>query len=304
MKKFVNRFYKKGAKNVFISYALIILIFFFTAKKLTAQKDAVAKVEREAESNYSNNKFTAKNTPGETVENNEFDNGSPVINSIAENMVLVDGGSFTLGCLTEQGMDCPTDQLPKVSSLKVSSFYLSKFEVTQAQWKAVMGSNPSHFTHCDNCPVEMVGWNDVQEFLKKLNEMTGKHYRLPTELEWEFAAKEGTKSGMNVYSGSNDIDSVAWYGNNSDGTTHEVGSKKPNALGLYDLSGNVFELCNSFYTDDLTQYQNASAGIAHGAHRVLRGGSWRYFKREAHVSYRINSTGKTYEAGLRLATDK
>jgi formylglycine-generating enzyme required for sulfatase activity len=152
----------------------------------------------------------------------------------------------------------------------------------------------------------MVTWNDVQIFLKKLNEMTGKKYRLPTEVEWEFAAKGGTNENRYVFSGSNNIDSVAWYGNNSEGKTHEAGSKAPNALGLYDMSGNVYEWCNSSYTEDLTHYLNTPSAVASGGDKVLKGGSWRHTKRQAKVSFRWynGSDIKSEWYGFRLALDK
>ncbi|MBQ0031159.1 MAG: formylglycine-generating enzyme family protein [Bacteroidales bacterium] len=126
-----------------------------------------------------------------------------------------------------------------------TDFYISKYQVTQAQWFAVMGNNPSKF-QSNNCPVEMVSWEDCQLFLKKLNELTGKKYRLPTSGEWQFAASGGQKSKNFKYAGSNDINEVAWYGENSGGTPHPVGQKQPNELGLYDMSGNVSEWCEDW----------------------------------------------------------
>ncbi|MBR0324280.1 MAG: SUMF1/EgtB/PvdO family nonheme iron enzyme, partial [Bacteroidales bacterium] len=124
----------------------------------------------------------------------------------------------------------------------MSTFYIGKYEVTQAEWKAVMGTNPSRHKG-DNLPVENVTWFDCQEFIRKLNELTGKQFRLPTEAEWEYAARGGKHSYGAKYAGDNDIDNVAWYGDNSNNTTHPVGLKRPNELGLYDMTGNVQEWC-------------------------------------------------------------
>ena len=145
----------------------------------------------------------------------------------------------------------------------IKSFYIGKYEITQTQWKVIMGNNPSSFKG-NNLPVENVSWNDIQRFLAKLNAVTKKSYRLPTETEWEFAARGGTAisfcDGRCIYSGGNKIDRVAWYKKNSKNHTHAVGSKAPNELGIYDMTGNVWEWCEDFY--DKT------------SHRNVRGGSW------------------------------
>ena len=146
--------------------------------------------------------------------------------------------------------------------MAVKGFYIGKYEITQAQWQAIMGSNPSNFKGSGNLPVERVSWNDVQEFLSRLNSATGRNYRLPTEAEWEFAARGGTAEkfcpGGCEYSGSNNVNSVAWYDANSGDRTHPVGTKAANELGIHDMSGNVWEWCED----------------AHGSYRVNRGGGW------------------------------
>jgi len=166
------------------------------------------------------------------------------------------------------------DEKP-VHSVNISSFYISKFEVTQAQWQAVMGNNPSQHK-CDNCPVEKITWDEAQAYCQKQSRLTGKTYRLPTEAEWDYAARGGTKSVGFTFSGSNNIDDVAWYERNSENTTHPVGQKQPNELGLYDMTGNVWEWCSDWYDKD---YYNRSPtqnpqGPATGSEFVIRGGSW------------------------------
>ena len=174
-------------------------------------------------------------------------------------MISVEGGTFLLG---------------KVTPIELSDFNIGKYPVTQAQWREVMGSNPSWFKNCDDCPVEDVSWNDIQDFLKKLNGLTGKTYRLPTEAEWEYAAKGGKLSKGYKYAGSNDLNEVGWYWKNSDGKTHPVGSKAPNELGIYDMSGNVWEWCNDWYGDYPKEAEDNYSGPQTGEYKVLRGGSW------------------------------
>ena len=165
------------------------------------------------------------------------------------------------------------DQKP-IHSVTLSAFNIGKYEVTQAQWKAVMGNNPSNFTGCDDCPVETVSWNDVQDFIRKLNAQTGKNYRLPMEAEWEFSARGGKSSKGYTYSGSNDLNSVAWNTDNSGSKTHAVGGKQANDLGIYDMSGNVWEWCSDWYGTYNSYSETNPTGASSGQYRVLRGGSW------------------------------
>ena len=218
-------------------------------------------------------------------------------------MVYVSGGTFTMGATSEQGSDAWDDEEP-AHSVTLSGYYIGKYEVTQKLWKAVMGSNPSNFKG-DNLPVENVSWDDVQEFLRKLNAMTGKRYRLPTEAEWEFAARGGNSSRGYKYSGSNSFGSVAWYRDNSGSRTHAVGTKSPNELGIYDMSGNVYEWCQDWYGS--SYYDNSPRtnpqGPNSGSLRVGRGGSWSTDAGNCRVSDRDYGTpGGRYDGlGFRLA---
>ena len=185
-------------------------------------------------------------------------------------LVFVKGGLFKMGDLVGNGN---TEEKP-VHQVTVSDFKIGKYEVTQSQWESIMGNNPSHFKGCPNCPVERVSWIDIQEFLEKLNSLTGKSYRLPTEAEWEYAAKGGNKSSDYLYSGKNNINFVAWYSGNSGNKTNPVGQKEPNELGIYDMSGNVWEWVNDwfdYYTDDSV---NNPVGPDSGDAKIVKGGSW------------------------------
>ena len=216
-------------------------------------------------------------------------------------MVYVSGGTFTMGATSEQGSDAWDDEKP-AHSVTLSGYYIGKYEVTQELWKAVMGSNPSNFKG-DNLPVERVSWNDVQEFLRKLNAMTGKNYRLPTEAEWEFAARGGNSSRGYKYSGGNSIGNVAWFGVNSGSRTHAVGTKSPNELGIYDMSGNVYEWCQDWYGSYSSSSQRNPQGPNSGSFRVYRGGSWNYSAGRCRVSFRLYNTpgGRDSYLGFRLA---
>ena len=195
-----------------------------------------------------------------------------------------------MGCTSEQS-DCDNDEKPAHSVTLTKDYFLGKYEVTQAQWRKVMGSNPSWFENCDNCPVENVSWNDIQKFLRKLNAATGtkgtsKNFRLPTEAEWEYVARGGQNATATKYAGSNSIGSVAWYDDNSGGKTHPVGQKAPNEPGLYDMSGNVWEWCSDWYDDYSSGAKTDPKGPSSGQYRVLRGGSGDDFAWDCRVSNR------------------
>jgi formylglycine-generating enzyme required for sulfatase activity len=198
---------------------------------------------------------------------------SDTVKGVSFNMVRVHGDTFTMGCMAEQGVVCFSIERP-AHEVILSDFSIGETEVTQALWRAVMGSNPSGFTGCDQCPVETVSWDDVQQFIRKLNRLTGKSYRLPTEAEWEYAVRGGKKSLGYKYCGSNDLEEVAWYNHNSEEKTHAVKGKKANELGLYDMMGNVWEWCSDWYGDHTSETETNPTGSAEGSSRVIRGGGW------------------------------
>ncbi len=196
----------------------------------------------------------------------------PVKNGISIEMVKVEAGSFNMGATPE--MQAPYEVEKPVHRVTLTNnYYIGKYEVTQALWQAVMGSNPSYFKG-DDLPVEQVSWNDCQDFISKLNAMTGKRFRLPSEAEWEYAARGGKKSRGYQYSGSNTLGDVAWYEGNSGSKTHAVGTKQPNELGIYDMTGNVLEWCQDWYDSYSSSPQTNPTGAVSGSFRVLCGGSW------------------------------
>ncbi len=194
------------------------------------------------------------------------------IKGVSFDMVYVEGGTFIMGTLPNEKNEWEIYSLPHQVTL--SSFYIGKYEVTQELWQAVMGSNPSMYKGDLKCPVENVSWDDCQKFIRKLNALTGENFRLPTEAEWEYAARGGQKSHGYLYSGSNDVNSVAWYYANSDTTTHPVGQKQPNELGIYDMTGNVWEWCHDWFDSYSSTTQTNPKGPAHGKARVVRGSCW------------------------------
>lgn len=220
------------------------------------------------------------------------------VNNVSFEMVAVEGGTFQMGDTYGRGW---IDEKP-VHSVTLSDYYIGKTVVTQALWEAVMGSNLSYY-EITNFPADSLSWYDCQEFIKKLNAATGKTFRLPTEAEWEYAAKGGNKSKGYKYSGSNDINSVAWNTSNSGEELHLVATKLPNELGIYDMSGNVYEWCDDWYGTYNSYAETNPTGAANGAYRVLRGGSYAYSHKHSCVSHRskYDSTDTDFGMGFRLA---
>lgn len=221
-----------------------------------------------------------------------------VINGIE--MVGVHGGTFTMGSDDAEALDTERP----AHSVTVSNYFIGKYEVTQALWVAVMGSNPSGFRGDDNLPVENISWNMAMEFIAKLNAITGKRYRMPTEAEWELAAREALLTQKYPYSGSYNVDEVAWYCDNAENRTHPVGQKKPNPRGIYDMSGNVFELCYDWFGMYSTAHQTNPIGPSSGTFRIMRGGSYVDNAFGCRIIYRngLDSQDARYiNVGLRLA---
>ena len=234
-----------------------------------------------------------------------------------DEMIYVKGGTFTMGATSEQGTDEPYDNEYPTHQVTLSDFYIGKYEVTQQLWEYVMGTTPKYIpgnylipATGDYLPVECVSWEDCQEFISKLNQMTGKAFRMPTEAEWEYAARGGNKSNGYKYSGSNSIGDVAWYYGNSSNNgnssnSHEVGTKAPNELGLYDMSGNVYEWCSDWFATYSSSSQTNPTGPSSGSYRVLRGGNWECSAPICRVSsrnYNVPGSGYFY-CGFRLACD-
>ncbi|MFH0733161.1 MAG: SUMF1/EgtB/PvdO family nonheme iron enzyme [bacterium] len=239
-----------------------------------------------AKSNYNNSKYSVVVTGC----------------NINPEMVTVSGGTFNMG---NNGYPGYTNERPE-HAVTLNSYKIGKYEVTQKLWVAVFGTNPSYFKG-DNLPVEQVSWDDIQIFITNLNQKTGKHFRLPTEAEWEFAARGGNSSNGFTYSGSNTIGDVAWYRGNCSSKTHIVGIKQANELGLFDMSGNVWEWVNDWYSD--TYYSispsNNPQGPSSGMYRVLRGGSWFGADFVCHSVTRYWNTPNVTSSsiGFRLAED-
>ena len=243
-------------------------------------------------------------------------------------MVFVQGGTFTMGCASEQGDNCEDNEHPE-HQVTLNNFYIGKYEITQGLWAEIMGMNIQQWTDyigssylCgegDDYPMYYISWDDIvgttgesmeingityyeNGFIYKLNQKTGKNYRLPTESEWEYASRGGVKSNYYKYSGSNSVDDVAWHVDNSGFTAHLVGAKQDNELGIYDMSGNVWEWCSDWYGSYTSDPQNNPTGPTTGSNRVLRGGCWSAGVQYCRVAFRFNYTpsSRFYSIGFRI----
>lgn len=226
----------------------------------------------------------------------------PVKDGISIEMVKVEGGTFMMGATPEM-KNSWTEERPIHQVTLTNDYYIGKYEVTQSLWCALMDNNPSYFKG-DNLPVEQVSWDDCQKFINKLNDITGRKFRLPTEAEWEYAARGGKKSRGYQYSGGNKISDVAWYSSNSEHKTQPVGLKLANELGLYDMSGNVDEWCFDRFGFYSALSQTNPLGADDGICRVYRGGSWEQtagFCRSSDRSNYGTSKNRIYNLGFRLA---
>ena len=267
--------------------------------KLKAQQEAAEAKKREEQE-----EMEVKRNAEEEAKNCQ----TIKVNGLSFKMKLVEGGIFTMGCTSEQGSDCDSDEKPS-HSVTLGDYWIGETEVTQALWRAVMGSEPNYnggwtneYGKGDAYPAYRVSWDDCQEFIRKLNQLTGKTFRLPTEAEWEYAARGGKKSGGYKYSGSNSLGDVAWYTDNSSSATHPVKTKAANELGLYDMSGNVWEWCSDWYGSYSSSSQTNPAGPSSGSCRVNRGGSWNYSSKGCRFSHRYfnKPSDRNYSLGFRL----
>lgn len=231
------------------------------------------------------------------------------VNGVSFNMIFVEGGTFMMGCTSDQDTDCSSDELP-IHKVSLTDYYIGETEVTQALWNAVMDKNPSHFKKGPNYPVENINFDDCLLFVRKLNSLLASqignlHFSIQTEAQWEYAARGGHKENKCKYSGSELPYNIAWYADNSEETTHPVAQKKPNVLGIYDMSGNVCEWCRDFYGEYEHRKQKNPTGPNSGRQRVIRGGGWNSDANICRVSARsVRSSNYFYSyCGLRIVLE-
>ena len=269
-------------------------------RKLTGRTDSA--MERAL---YGSGSKSRKTSSGSGYSENAF--------GIGMSMMYVRGGEFLMGGSSEQGANAERDEKP-LRNVTVSDFYIGKFEVTQAQWEAVMGTSVVDQRNISakdsglpglgaDYPMYYVNWEEAEEFCRRLSRKTGRNYRLPTEAEWEYAARGGEKSHRYRYAGGNDMSDFGWHSGNAGGTNHPVGTRKPNELGIYDMCGNVWEWCSDWYASsyDAGQTYNPK-GPYSGEKRTHRGGSWRNVPVGCRVSERSWSTpaGRCSFLGFRV----
>ena len=281
-------------------YILFIMLLAFSmgaAAQPQITRKPKPKKEQAKPNNAQRNQKPAANQSQKPKPKVAYKNKTFTVNGVSFNMVYVAGGTFQMG--SNDGDD---DEKP-VHSVTLSDYYIGQTEVTQELWQAVMGSNPAKYEKGPTLPVYYVSWNDCQEFISKLNRLTGGRFRLPTEAEWEYAARGGNKSRGYKYSGSDYLGSVAWYKDNSGREVHPVGSKSANELGLYDMSGNVFEWCSDWYGSYPSSPQTNPTGASSGSGRVLRGGGYCFKESNCRSAFRVSivPASRFYSWGFRLA---
>ena len=254
-----------------------------------------------------------KPKPRKTQSSSASSSQTITANGISFKMIRLEGGTFTMGATSEQGSDADSDE-KSTHRVTLSGYYIGETEVTQALWQAVMGTSVSDQRDKENkewslrgvgsnYPMYYVSWDECQQFIQKLNALTGRRFRLPTEAEWEFAARGGNRSQGYKYSGSNNLNAVAWFFDNSGAETHPVKSKSPNELDIYDMSGNVYEWCQDWYVPYNASSQTNPTGASSGSGRVFRGGSWGYTATYCRVALRSNGSPSFRDdsLGFRLA---
>ncbi len=217
-------------------------------------------------------------------------------------MLAIPAGTFDMGC-TEADGKCQEKEMP-VHKVNIAAFQMGKYEVTQAQWRQVMGGAPSFFKNCDDCPIEWVTRREIEAFLFKMKEKTGKAYRLPTEAEWEYAARAGASAEKYKYAGSENVEEVAWYKGNSAQKTQPVGKKKPNKFGLYDMSGNVSEWCLDYYESNYYTKSETDnpCNRTVSKYYIMRGGSWLSGDGACRCAWRgwVSGESNNYDLGFRV----
>ncbi|KPA14158.1 serine/threonine protein kinase, partial [Candidatus Magnetomorum sp. HK-1] len=234
-------------------------------------------------------------------------------NNLGMTFVRIPKGKFMMGSPeTEKGRD--SDESPQHKVILTNDYFMQTTEVTQGQWKAIMGENPSYFENCgDNCPVERVSWNDIQEFINRLNQKSKQKYRLPTEAEWEYAARAGSTSAFangDIKETGCGIDpnlnKMGWYCGNSDSKTHPVAQKQANQWQLFDMHGNVYEWCSDWFADYQATHTENPVGPNKGSYRVIRGGGWNDYARDCRSANRLGSgpTGRDWYIGFRLVVSQ